>query len=799
MRLAPASQPESLRSGKWWDAKDFRNIPERAAQCRAASDLAWLESVCRAGIDLAQRLGNQKTQIGDLTTIGNSRLQQFHYGPAIEAYLAAGNLAEQAEDWEDFGAISLNLSSVYQQVGDVPSALSAAERGRAAIQNLPGQPFFMAQLLLQLGRLHQDIQDGSAAGFFLKGIDAARQQDDQTIEHHSWDVVTEAQAWDLLGMERLSGGNPAEAEIALTEALRLRTLFEAKELVFSYWHLGCLRLAQGRLPEAEHFTQDAIGAAKSAHYGPPLYLLLNQRGRIREALGQTDAALEDLRAAVESAASWRLEVPPAGSPLTAANVELDREVFDSFVDAAARQAFRTGDMRWAEEGFLALELNRAASLRETKDLAEAWRRKLPAVFWETLGKLRAARARWMLSGGPEDSETARLSLELTEMEAIAGLGIPHKIAESFLGQSSLIHFRKGLGDSELLLSFHLAESESYLWAVTANSFHIYRLPVKRRVGADVATFRDAVVGERRDAESMGAQLYSDLFENLTQQEMAKKSWLLSLDGPLLELPFAALVLGRADNKAVYMVERHSIQAIPGALLLSRATGQPASRYVAVEDPIYNFADSRSAPAPPRGPPRAEPRENPGQLNRLVASRNEVEESRRNWGSGEVQVLEGTTARRSAFLQALSPVPSVIHLATHVLSKPSQGNQTFLAFSLGTDGRPELLGTADVAALRVPDAVVVMSGCASARSEALPGAGLFGLTRAWMVAGASAVVATGWAVADSRGDILPAFYSHLTESSAAEALRRSQVDMIASGTWQAAPEYWAAFQVTGGSR
>ena len=35
--------------------------------------------------------------------------------------------------------------------------------------------------------------------------------------------------------------------------------------------------------------------------------------------------------------------------------------------------------------------------------------------------------------------------------------------------------------------------------------------------------------------------------------------------------------------------------------------------------------------------------------------------------------------------------------------------------------------------------------------------------------------------------------------AAEALRRSQMQLIHSGTWQAEPSYWAAFQVTGGGR
>jgi CHAT domain-containing protein len=69
----------------------------------------------------------------------------------------------------------------------------------------------------------------------------------------------------------------------------------------------------------------------------------------------------------------------------------------------------------------------------------------------------------------------------------------------------------------------------------------------------------------------------------------------------------------------------------------------------------------------------------------------------------------------------------------------------------------------------------------------------------MMAGARAVVATNWPVPDADGDLIPAFYRHLRSNSTAEALRRSQLEVIHSGTWQAAPSYWAAFQVVGGGR
>ena len=170
----------------------------------------------------------------------------------------------------------------------------------------------------------------------------------------------------------------------------------------------------------------------------------------------------------------------------------------------------------------------------------------------------------------------------------------------------------------------------------------------------------------------------------------------------------------------------------------------------------------------------------------------------------IQILEGPAAQRDSFLRALTAAPSTIHLATHVLVPPTQSlaeqsGQAFVAFSLDENGHPGLLSTSEIGMLHVPGALVVMTGCSTATGDARAGAGLLGLTRAWMMAGARAVVATNWPVPDSDGDLVPDFYQYLPTHTAAEALRRSQVNRIRSGTWQASPSYWAAFQVTGGGR
>jgi CHAT domain-containing protein len=113
--------------------------------------------------------------------------------------------------------------------------------------------------------------------------------------------------------------------------------------------------------------------------------------------------------------------------------------------------------------------------------------------------------------------------------------------------------------------------------------------------------------------------------------------------------------------------------------------------------------------------------------------------------------------------------------------------------------PQALTIQEVAMLQVPDSLVILSGCKSAVGDAQPGAGLLGMVRAWLTAGAAGVIATYWAMPDSTGELFPPFYRHLAQVPPAQALHLAQREMIASHSWRSAPAYWAAYQFTGGTR
>jgi CHAT domain-containing protein len=414
-----------------------------------------------------------------------------------------------------------------------------------------------------------------------------------------------------------------------------------------------------------------------------------------------------------------------------------------------------------------------------------WRTRLPAAYWSSLAKLRTEESR-RLQTAAGSREAERLHLELAEMESAAGLGSSRKYAENFPAESSLTLFQQGLRDSELFLSFHTGRSASYLWTISRNSAHLYRLSGVSQMEQAVGQFRQAIAGHQLSAARLGAEIQDALFGQLDEAERGRKDWLLSVDGPLFELPFAAL---RGTHG--YLIEQHSMQLVPSAgMLTSRA--ETGDGIVGVGDPIYNWADARL------GVMREAPYAAEGQLNRLVASGDEVRRVGLAW-PGEGWWLTGGDASRAAFLRSLTQhQPAAIHLATHVVS--DKAGQGYLAFALGPNGAPELMGTADVAMLHVPGALVVMTGCSSGSGEVRPGAGQLGLEQAWLVAGARGVVATSWPVEDARGELVPAFYRNLALGiSASEALRSGQVAMIRSNSWQADPAYWAAFQLTGGAR
>jgi hypothetical protein len=108
---------------------------------------------------------------------------------------------------------------------------------------------------------------------------------------------------------------------------------------------------------------------------------------------------------------------------------------------------------------------------------------------------------------------------------------------------------------------------------------------------------------------------------------------------------------------------------------------------------------------------------------------------------------------------------------------------------------------EIANLSLNADLVVLAACRSNVGRLVRGEGLLSLSRAFMQAGARAVVATAWAIPDrDTAWLMRQFYSAMADGLAPdEALRRAQLDAIGSGGSRASAGTWAAFVVFGDAR
>lgn len=283
---------------------------------------------------------------------------------------------------------------------------------------------------------------------------------------------------------------------------------------------------------------------------------------------------------------------------------------------------------------------------------------------------------------------------------------------------------------------------------------------------------------------------------LTPHPEQRARYFLSLEGPLHQVPFAAL----HDDKG-WLLGRHQFTyLISGASLLRPLAPDPIHTDVAVfADP--DFAGSRFAPAmvtTSMGRTIVNGGGNSTEFLPLPGARREAESIAKIL-TGVTKFL-GAAATKAAFLAV--PAPGVLHVATHGIFLPNQMHVNSLRDSHGflmplmgeLHTRPQLsdslvqsalvLASTAVIAQATSKAdltktdslvtaldvrgmnlwgtqLVVLSACNSGRGQIQIGEGVFGLQRAFFTAGAETLVTSLWKVADREThELMEGYYQRL---------------------------------------
>ena len=776
----------------------FDGETRRAAQAFRAGRYEEAQKYFEAARRSALVEGNEVGAARALGNIGSCQFSVHQYQAALRSFLEAHRLAEAAGDSAAAAPFDANIAVLYGQMGEVDAAVEWLERSLKRL-NDKDRPQVLPRVQLELGslRARQDRMD-EAREFFRQGLAGA---------DRNHDVALCAIGWNRVGEEYLRRADWARAETALLEAYRLRKLYRLP-LINSYTNLAKLRLKQGDLGMAAALCDRAVALAADPRGPVPEWKVYDVRGRTRLAQGRLREALADLRTASRLAYAWRWSAPVDDFTHLGSEHVL-AELYDGLIEAGNRLYLETHDPALARETFGAAEENRAVSLRWLlRD--DAWQTaELPSSYWEAIGRLQRAETAALR----EETAESRRAVEAARAEIVA---IEASLTPG--GQPppsrTLDRVWAALGNDTLLLSFHLGDSMSWLWAVDRGGLAVFRLPAAEVIRAELRAGTAKLLGDSAERATEGARLYRLLFGQLPDELRAKPRWLLALDQshdePLIDTPLAALREGGSPT-APYLVENHVLEIVPSAAYWAERAGRPkelaAPLFVGVGDPIYNAADPR---LPVRGrlswlfgraSTRASAESRPLMLPRLVGSGPELENCARAWG-GEHILLTGAEASRDGILRQLPRNPAVVHFATHVLESSDRMRYGLIALSLRQSDEIEVLPPLDIARWRIRAGIVVLSGCHSAAGTTsnapVQSKGLVGLTRAWLMAGAEAVVASRWDTTDDDGPLFQSFYRHLDggRRSAVEALGAAQREMLRSSGPRANPCYWAAFFVVG---
>ncbi|XYI00861.1 tetratricopeptide repeat protein [Sorangium sp. So ce1128] len=301
--------------------------------------------------------------------------------------------------------------------------------------------------------------------------------------------------------------------------------------------------------------------------------------------------------------------------------------------------------------------------------------------------------------------------------------------------------------------------------------------------------------------------------------------LLSPDAALNLVPFGALL----DEENHDLVERYAFTYLPSGrdLLRLRATAPQRERAVVIAAPDYDHMPSPASRRAEGSRPSSE-EQTPAHFPPLAAAADEGQAVSQELAGARLLLGQAATERTVKALRG----PQVLHIVTHGFfasgQKAPEPPPAFLDVgSRGLRGTPGFLRHIDNPLLRSGLAfaganrkatsddngiltameasqldlngtkLVVLSACQTGVGETTSGDGVYGLRRAFVMAGAETQILSLWNVNDaSTRELMRGYYARLKAGGGrSESMRQAQLAMLASSE-RSHPYYWASFIVSG---
>jgi len=763
---------------------------------------------------------------------------------------------------EDLARIAVNLGAIASDRGDFTRSEEYQRIALARFQRSAPDSLEVAKILNNLGINAGDRGDlAEADTFFHRALAVCQslfpgsEEEATSFSNLSWIArdrgrLEDAESFALRAFTIRSRQSPNGSAVALSlamlgalamqrgdlsravdlgqQALDLQhrlapgSLYEAEYLLF----LAGLALDQGAPSRAEPLARQALAirrhlSPRSGLEGEALDLLglvLQRRGRLRQAEKICAEAVDALEAQIGRLSG----LDEARSSFQARFGKIYRHLIElQLARGEPAAALHT------------LERSRARALLAL--LAErnlAFAADVPAALLERQQRLDREYEKAQQSlAGLDPRLAAELDALLATLARLRGerAALAARIAQASPRYASLrspqpldlAGIRTVLDPGTVWLSYSVDDEKTYLFVVSARSLRVHSLPIGRRdLGDAVAVFRSLILRGRDEVRAAGAagtapepallvagnRLYNLLVAPAAADVARADRVLLSPDGPLHILPFAALAHG---TPPVFLAEEKPWHSVLSATLYAEIRHGRHGRSASPAGPgaLVAFADPQ-VPAPAPGL-RDDPKETPARryrkgLQPLPGAREEVRALASLWGR-DAYVYTGAAASEQR-LRELPVRPRYLHFACHALLDRRYPLDSALALAApqaasrpANPGENGLLQAWEIfERLRLDAELVTLSACETGLGRDAGGEGLIGLTRAFQYAGARSVLSSLWSVSDSTtAELMQRFYALLRAGRPKDlALQEAQRALLHAGGAAAHPVHWAAFTLSG---
>lgn len=509
----------------------------------------------------------------------------------------------------------------------------------------------------------------------------------------------------------------------------------------------------GRIDEARIGYDELLGIPQVRANGEIYWQLLSDRARIHELDGEIDKALERYREAVEVIERQRLSINTETNKI--GFVGDKQAVYGRLVDAL----YRAGRI---EQTFEYIERSKARALVDllaTKN--ELKGASLVALTEADRLAIEQAPADMdaLASNAQREAEAARLTEELRRND-------PELASLVSVTAVPIAEIQARLLPDEVVLQYYLSGEQLFVGAVTKDAVSMQRVAAGD-LTAKVRRLRVTIQEDEDEARTRdyAKELY-ELLRGPVRPLATGKSLLVVPHGVLHYLPFAALYDG-----SDYLMQSTLIRFLPSASTI-RFLRTPSGTQ---KDPVLVLANP-DLQDPAMDLPFAETE------GKFIAQNIPASE-----------IFARAQASEEIF-KSRAPAFRMLHVASHGEFNGADALQSrlLLAKSGTEDGS---LTVGDLYNMRLDADLVTLSACETGLGKVQTGDDVLGLTRGFLFAGSSNIVASQWKVDDqATGVLMQHFYANLSQGKPKrEALREAQRETRKTF---AHPFYWAAFYLTG---